>query len=249
MLKRGVVLIGLSILFTVHGQGNIEAPESDSVSTGDASHAERPLNDEKSPWYSPAFLRGWTVSAGPSFKELSLNYTRPGEDTYAGSMTEGAYTTYFIRVGTPYRLSDKKRWGWNMEWDYSDFEMTKQDVDGEEKILGTSVSGYSWFVAPMGFVLFGPPPEGDAQLSFIGGLWVGLGYIKAHGDMILTEDGSNEYLVVDQEGFGIAAGVLAELHYWNLMSRLKFGGSVLGDDRAAYDAFQISLDIGYKIQF
>lgn len=251
---KGLIFGGmLAVILSAPAEGIdqdvISQPEEDEANPGNRERYDVPQEAKESPWYSPSFLKGWTITAGPSFKELLLDYTRSGSENIAGSMTEGLYTTYFIRVGSPYWLTKSKRWGWNIEWDYSDFHMTKQNVGTEEMDLGTEVYGYTWYISPMGLLLFGAVPEGNPEFSLITGISVGLGYIQATGDMLLTEDGSNEYIEIEESGFGINASILLEVHYWNLMSRLQFGGSVLGSDRATYDAFEMVWDFGYTLRF
>jgi hypothetical protein len=127
--------------------------------------------------------------------------------------------------------------------------MSKQSVGDEEVDLGTSVSGDYWFFAPTGVVVLGPVPNGNPEFTVIAGVGIGIGYIIAQGDMFLTEGGSNEYLVVDEKGVGIAANLLLEAHYWNLMTRLSFGATVLGDDYATYEIHNLVWEFGYKVSF
>lgn len=208
----------------------------------------QPIQGTKSS-YIRNLLRGSTIAVGPVLKSVDFNYTRPDEEEYAGSLTEGSELTYFIRYGTPCYFSENKRWGYNFELEYSNFHMTKQRTGSRELDLGTEVEGHYWYLRPIGYILSGPIPEGKPEFSWIGGLGLGLGYIQVEGDIILTEDGSDEHVSIDQRGFGISANLILEAYYWNLVSRLNFGGTVLGDDGAAHDIFEISWDLGYVFRF
>jgi hypothetical protein len=40
----------------------------------------------------PHFLRGYKITVGPAVKQLDFTYTRPHEEDYVGTMTEGMYS-------------------------------------------------------------------------------------------------------------------------------------------------------------
>jgi len=165
-------------------------------------------------------------------------------------MTEGMYITYLLRAGSPYILNESKKFGYYFETGISDFSMSKQNTDGIEKNLGTSVKGRFWYITPMAIYIFGPTPKGEQELSLLTGLGVGIGYLDAEGDMFLTEDGSNEYHKVDTSGLDIAVNVMMEAHYGKWISRIHGGGPILDDARGnSYAIFNFAWDIGYNFTF
>ncbi|MGA1871054.1 MAG: hypothetical protein ACMUJM_21175 [bacterium] len=172
---------------------------------------------------------GYTLTIGVAAKQLDFDYYRPEDDNDpAGSMTEGMYFTYLFRAGSPYNLSENKKWGYYFETGFSKFSMSKQNVGDEEKNLGTSVKGHFWYVTPIGFYLFGPVPSNKKEISLLAGIGIGAGYIDAKGDMILTEYGSNELHKVNHRGFDLAVSILLEAHYGKWMTRIYGGGPFQG---------------------
>lgn len=199
---------------------------------------------------SESIFSGYTLTVGITAKQLDFDYYRLVDDLDpAGSMTEGMYATYLLRAGTPYVLSENKKWGYYFETGFSNFSMKKQNVGYDERDLGTSVDGNYWYVAPVGFYLFGPVPKNKNELSVIAGVGVGVGYLSAKGDMLLTEDGSNELLQVDVKGTDLAVSVLLEARYGAWMTRIYGGGPSLDKGESSYSIFAFSWDFGYVFTF
>jgi len=197
-----------------------------------------------------SLLSGYTLTAGVSMKQLDFDYYRSGNDiSPAGSMTEGMYLTYLLRAGSPYVLSDNKKWGYYFETGFSDFAMSRQNTGNKEKDLGTSVNGNFWYMTPVGFYLFGPVPDNKNELSIIAGAGLGIGYMSAKGEMILTEDGSNELHKVDIKGFDLAVNILLEARYGKWVSRIYGGGPYLDTGASTYSVFDFSWDFGYTHTF
>ena len=199
---------------------------------------------------STSALNGYTLTLGFAMKELSFDYYRSDNDIFpAGSMTEGMYPTYFFRAGSPYVLSENKKWGFYFEAGFSNFSMSKQNVGNDEIDLGTSVDGNYWYITPIGFYLFGPVPKNKDELSVITGIGLGPGYVSARGNMILTEDGSNELLKVDTQGVDLAVSILIEARYGKWVSRIYGGGPFLTSNSSTYSAFDFTWDFGYIFTF
>lgn len=198
-----------------------------------------------------SIMEGYSLTIGASVKQLDFDYYRSvDDDDPAGSMTEGMYVTYLIRAGSPYNLSQNKKWGYYFETSFSSFSMSKQNVDDEEKNLGTSVKGHSGYITPIGFFLLGPLPRNNKnKLSLLTGVGIGLGYLSAKGNMLLTEDGSNELFEVDENGFDLAVSLLLEAHYGHWMSRIYGAGPLLDSGESTYSVFDFTWDFGYTYVF
>lgn len=194
---------------------------------------------------------GYKLTIGLTVKETDFDYYRNSDTDPdpAGSMTEGMYPTWLLRLGSPYHFFSGSRWGYYIETGLSNFSMSKQNVGDEEKDLGTSVHGRFVYVAPVLVYLFGPPPKGRDEWSFITGVGVGAGYISARGDMILTEDGSNEHIDVNVDGVDFAGGLLLEAHYGNWVSRIYGGGPFIDVGANTFSVFEFSWDFGYVYTF
>jgi len=78
---------------------------------------------------------------------------------------------------------------------------------------------------------------------------VGVGYLIAQGEMILTEDGSNERLPIDVNGVDIAVTLLLEGRYRHWVTRMHGGGPYLDRGGHTYSLFGFSWDLGYRFAF
>ena len=100
-------------------------------------------------------LNGYSFTTGFSLNRLDFNYYNPDSDVPTGSMTEGAYSTYFLQANSPYSLTSNKKWGYYFEYGYSNFSMHKQNVAGKEKSPGSFVNGSFLYATPIVFYLVG----------------------------------------------------------------------------------------------
>ena len=193
---------------------------------------------------------GYRLTAGVSVKEVTFQYFRSENDSSpAGEMTEGMDLTYVLRAESPYFMGKKGKFGYYLEFGLSGFSMSKQNVDLEEKELGTSMKGRFFYITPVSFFpIYGFENQNDS-LSILGGAGLGIGYLDAKGEMILTEDGSGERHVVDVGGFGIAVSILLEFRYGRWMSRIYGGGPFLDRRGSTYSIFGFSWDFGYSFVF
>lgn len=197
-----------------------------------------------------SLLAGYTLTIGASAKELVLNYYRSADDSDpAGIMTEGLHYTYLLRASSPYSLRENSRWGYYFETGFSNYSLSKQNVGEDTLDLGTSVSGTYWYVTPIGFYLYGPVPGEKKELSILTGIGVGLGYLRAKGSMMLTEDGSNLLHNVDKDEIDIAASILIEAYYGHWVSRIYGGGPYTESRQDAYSIVNFSWDVGYTFVF
>lgn len=197
-----------------------------------------------------SLFKDYTLTVGVSAKEMDFDYYRhSGDSSPSGTMTEGMYFTYLLRAGSPYVLIEGQKVGYYFETGISDFSMSKQNVGDEETDLGTSVAGRFWYVMPVGFYVFGPLPGNKKELSVLAGAGIGIGYLDAKGDMLLTEDGSNELHQVDTNGVDIAVSVLIEAHYNKWVSRIYGGGPLLDVGESTYSLFDFVWDFGYTHSF
>jgi len=198
-------------------------------------------------------LNGYSFTTGFSLNRLDFNYYNPDSAVPAGSMTEGAYSTYFLQANSPYSLTSNKKWGYYFEYGYSNFSMHKQNVAGKEKNIGSFVNGSFLYATPIVFYLVGAVPKGEKELSLILGLGVGLGYMNAKGNLILTEDGSNKNHKVNETNINLSSGALFEVHYGNFVTRLYMGGATsqepIESKNGFYSVGHGELDIGYQFHF
>ena len=204
------------------------------------------LKDKNENW----FLDGYSVTVGLSVQEITLNYYKKNDDSDpAGVMTNGMDVTYLFRVFSPFQVSASGKWGYFFETGFSSFNMTLQNIGNNEKDLGTSVKGKYAYITPIAFYLLGPIPKNENKLSIIIGVGIGAGYLKASGNMILTEDGSNNKINIDESGFDLAASLLIEARYNHFGVRIYGGGPTLYYGNNSLSAVEFAVDIGYIYTF
>ena len=226
MFLRSLILV-FTIVFLSYGEDNVT------------------LNKDNG-W----FLNGYSLTVGVSVKELTLNYYRNSSDSDpAGVMTNGMDFTYLLRAFSPYQVSENGKWGYFFETGFSSFNMDLQNVGNNEKDLGTSVKGNYFYITPIGFYLFGPIPKNKNELSVIIGAGVGVGYLNAKGDMILTEDKSYEKININKSGVDIAVSLLMEARYNHFGIRIYGGGPILNYSNSSLSAVEFAFDIGYIYTF
>ena len=162
-----------------------------------------------------------------------------------GTLTEDFSYTPYVSLGSPYKFLGETNFAVLMEYDFTSFSLNKQDVDGKDIDLGTSVSGYSAFVTPnITMSLMGRQPYGKYKQSLIIGSGLGLGYLRATGDIIYTET-TLERKDINISSLAYALSVFGDYRIGNFVSRitLSMTGVPRGDIEYRYTGYALS--IGY----
>ena len=164
-----------------------------------------------------------------------------------GTLSEDFGYAPFITLGSPYRYFSDTNFGWYMEYGLSAFRLEQQLVNDELVDLGTSVKGYYAYVSPVLFYNFGGRSlEGH---SFKFGVGAGAGYLKAKGDIILTETPTMERHEFNVGKLGLAVFVLTDYRYENFMIRASGAMPTIEANGREYDIFAFSMDFGYTFSF
>jgi hypothetical protein len=164
-------------------------------------------------------------------------------------MTDDPIPMYYLSVGTPYHYFGETNMGYNLMWNVSSFHMNKQEVSGENDDLGTSVTGNFMYLSPTLFYNFGDKrTSGSTGTSLKICLGAGVGYLRADGDIILTETPSRERLTVDVDAFSWAYGVSFDLRMGRLFMKLAGAGPEVNKGGHMYILNDISYTIGYSFR-
>lgn len=80
--------------------------------------------------------------------------------------------------------------------------------------------------------------------SLLGGLGVGLGYLNASGDIILTET-TQQQLDFDISGPAIAITLFIDYRIANYVTRISGGLTSYSEGDLEYDSFAFAMDFGF----
>jgi hypothetical protein len=187
----------------------------------------------------------YRVTAGVSVNSIDIDVYNEGSSSTNGTLSEDFSYTPYIILGSPYKYFGESNWGGLMEYSYSTFNLSQQTVNDELVDLGTSVKGHDLFVTPTVFYsFFGQNPSVKYDHTLIAGLGVGIGYLKATGDIIFTES-TQERHEIDVSGAGMAISIFMDYRIGNFSTRISGGGTSYTQDNFDYDAFAFSWDFGY----
>lgn len=187
----------------------------------------------------------YRVTAGISANSVDIDVYNEGSTNTNGTLSEEFSYTPYIILGSPYKYFGESNWGGLMEYSFSTFNLSQQTVNEELVDLGTSVKGYDLFVTPTVFYsFFGQNASVKYDHTLITGLGVGIGYLKATGDIIFTES-TRERHEIDVSGPGLAVSIFIDYRIGNFSTRISGGGTTYTQDNLEYDAFAFSWDFGY----
>lgn len=159
---------------------------------------------------------------GLNVSRQSLQAELAGETKNIGMMEDDFSVWPVVLLRSSEVFFDKSRWGYSIEFMAGYFDINKQEVNGKQLDLGTSVNGYYGYLTPMLYYRFGDKSNktktGWHTTLSIG---IGVGYLKVKGDMIMTELSPNRKEAINGEGFGMSAGVYAEFSDNNWFFRIS----------------------------
>ena len=162
-----------------------------------------------------------------------------------GTLSEDFSYSPIFKLGSPLNYIEDSNWGGLMEYSFSGFTLNQQFVNNRLVDLGTSVKGYYAFVTPTLFYSFAESfTDKDTDLSLITGLGLGIGYLKATGDIIFTET-TQQRLEIDVNGLALAISLFVDYRFENFMTRLS--GELISHSKGNndYDAFGFTWDFSY----
>jgi len=190
-------------------------------------------------------LSSYRVTAGISVNSIDFDVGSEGNTSPNGTLSEEFSYSPYIILGSPYKYYGESNWGGVMEYSFSSFQLHQQLVNDELVDLGTSVKGYYAFVTPTGFYSFlGQNARDKYDQTLIAGMGVGVGYLKATGDIIFTET-TQERHDIDVSGLALAVSGFVDYRIGNFATRISAGLTSHTKDNLDYDAFGFTWDFGY----
>lgn len=177
-----------------------------------------------------------------------------GADGVTTTMSNGFEATPLLRAQIPVRMlwsTAGHGLGYTVRASYRRFALERQDLGGtadEEADYGTRVRGHALYVLPY---LVGRVREGNSELT--AGLGVGLGQLRASGDVLVRGDAGNPTALareaVDIDGWSTAIGAFLEYRYGRLVAGMEtviLAGRGGGRD---YDLGLSAFTLGWRIDF
>lgn len=174
------------------------------------------------------------------FDVYNENSTSPN-----GTLSEDFSYSPIFTLGSPYKYFKDSNWGGLMEYSFSGFRLKKQLVNDRLVNLNTSVDGYYAFATPTLFYSFSNNnAETVSPQKIIAGLGIGLGYLKASGNIIFTET-TQQLHDIDISGLALAISMFIDYQQDNFVSRISAGMTSHSKNNLDYDAFGFEWDFAY----
>ena len=195
-----------------------------------------------------SFSRAY-VDVGIAGKQMVLDVSDSATQTTQGELQSEMDMGPFLSLGTAYSYFDDSNWGYNFTFSISPFSIDKQLVnenDTDPVDLGSSAKGYFFYASPVLFYHFGAKDRQGHSLKF--GIGVGIGYLKAKGDIVYTRsDGQRHNFDISGGDFSVA--VLMEYRYRNWLLRATGAGPVVSQGGYDYQFMDIAVQMGYSFFF
>lgn len=168
-----------------------------------------------------------------------------------GLIESNYYYNVHLAAGSPYQyfeLIDGKA-GYYCRAGIGNFELRDQPNFNDSREQGDKVRGYYVFAHPVIFLHFGDRSIKPGNMSAKVGVGLGIGYLKAKGDMLIDNHGSIENSHVNLNGLGLTYETFVEGRVGNWFSRLVYFGPEVEDKDFTYTFVGSSLQVGYTVTF
>jgi len=182
-------------------------------------------------------------------------YENSNDTDPIGSFFGNEQNTISLTLNSPYNYFGTSSAGYYINYNLKTFDFNKQDttITGSsitETNLGTSVSGYNVYTYASIFFNFGDKfLKTDTYRAFKIGIGAGLGYLKASGDMILTDRAGSPLINIDISSFGLVAGIYADYRFGPWVIRIEAFGTEAKQDSVQFEYTTIPIQIGYTYKF
>lgn len=188
----------------------------------------------------------WNYSVGISLKQLSLDVYRLGKTDPEGTLTEGFAIIPVLGIDSKINYFSESSWGYKWVINFGGFEMTTQDVNYQDVNLGTSSSGYYLYAMPVGVYNFHKGKENNTILL---GLGVGVGYLRATGNIIFTEATPQLNHEFDLSQFTYSFGLFFEQEFEDWSYGVSIYGPEVPKGDYEYNIFDLGFVVRKRINF
>lgn len=173
---------------------------------------------------------------------------RGGTDFTARMSTTASYAPY-VMIGFDNAYFGDTALGYSFLFGYSRFQHDLQEVDGQDKDLGTEVIGDYVHLTPVIYYNFGARQIEPERWSFQIGLGIGLGFLSARGEAIDPDTGVRHDVDVRSDPLSLSYAGYLEGRYGHWFLRFQSDGPRLEDEDFRYAATSVGLTAGYSFTF
>ena len=184
----------------------------------------------------------YSVIIGIEINSVDFDVYNEGSTDSNGTLSEDFSYSPLITLTSPTRQLADSNWGSKMEYSFSSFQLNQQTVNNDLVDLGTSVKGYYAFVTPTLFYTF--TGVEDKPYIVTTGIGIGLGYLKADGDIIFTETTLQQH-DISISGAALAISLFVDYRQGNYFSRISSGLTSHTSGNYDYDSFGFSWSFSY----
>jgi hypothetical protein len=200
-------------------------------------------------WLWDALYRGASVSVGMGSRQADIRVTDKASGA-TGSIAKRREKAYFIGYSTRPSFIGQSRFGYNFAFNYSIFEMNRQEVEPSVyEDLGTRVRGRFAYFVPTFFYQYGEHgPKGAYARA---GLGLGLGVAKFEGDIVLGYPDNRAPVSISNGHYDLkfASSVYLEARYHNWGLTVAAAGPQYEDDRYKYSVTDLAVYLSYAHYF
>lgn len=209
-----------------------------ALTTGVCAEDER---TKDRPWYD-----GYKFEAGITGNSDSLKVMPKGVfDAEMVTQDDIAFSPY-IQLATPDGYFGASSFGYNVFATYKTFEFDNQMTFQGNRNVGTSATGYYFFVTPQVFYDFWRSENSSAKV----GVGYGFGRISAKGTFRPGNIPSNQIQSFSISDNGTAPGVMAEIRYKSIVGRFYGIQTTISDSSGdKLRVYRAGGDIGYRWTF
>lgn len=223
----------LLILFLLHG--GLPAVEPDAVPLQPAADDDGLLR---------SLVRRTIIGAGLTVRTDELQISSNSLDAQ-GTLVRERGIEPLVTIGFENSYFGESRWGYSAVFGYTQFDMDEQKTGGSNTDVGTSAEGELFFLAPSVFYMFGD--QNYDGWYFKPGFALGIGYLQAEGDVLLTSLPGNPRYAFDEQSdpLSISVGAYLEAGYKDWFFRFQVAGPIVDSDDVNMQGTTVGLSLGY----
>ena len=188
----------------------------------------------------------WNYTIGISIKQLSLDVYEKNNTDPEGILTEDFAFVPELGLESGITYFSNSNWGYKYAINFGAFEMNTQEVGQEDIDLNTSANGYFIYAMPVGVYDF---LKNKKDQHLLLGFGIGLGYLKASGDIVLTESAPQIKHIFDLSELTYSYGIYLDYSVNSWSYNISLYGPEVVDEDYEYNLFDFSMTIRKKFSF
>lgn len=188
----------------------------------------------------------WSYTIGINIKQLSLDVYEKNNTDPKGILTGDFLIVPELGVESDITYFSNSNWGYKYAINFGAFEMDTQEVVQEDIDLNTSANGYFIYAMPVGVYDF---LKNKKDQHLLLGLGIGLGYLKASGDIILTESTPQIRHNFNFSELTYSYGLYLDYSVNSWSYSINLYGPEVSDEDYEYNLFDFSMTVRKKFSF